>query len=99
MTRTATFVKNTDGRISTGVGTAYGKRLWKVSPPVKYHGGETEFVVTSAATAMMSGPETYIFPADESGKILDFLELPGSYRGGLDHDEAIRGLCESSEEE
>ena len=33
--------------------------------------------------------ETYIFPADEDGNVLDWGELEGSYRGGMDHEEAL----------
>jgi len=42
----------------------------------------------------MSGPETYIFPAKKSGDIFevaDWGELNGSYRGGFDHAEALKG--------
>ena len=98
MARTATLVRDTEEPRAGSVGSMHGKKLWKVDPPVKYDGGETSFVVTSAASVMFSGPETYIFPADEDGKILDFLELPGSFRGGLDHQEAIDGLCSSEDE-
>jgi hypothetical protein len=38
---------------------------------------------------MLSGPETYIFPSDETGKVIDWGELDGSYRGGLSHEKAI----------
>jgi hypothetical protein len=48
------------------------------------------YVVVSATTAMMSGPETYIFPATKTGRIKDWGELPGSFRGGLSHEEALR---------
>ena len=54
-----------------------------------YDGGEHEYVITSAANAMFSGPETYIFPADEAGDVADFSELDGSYKGDLDHQRAI----------
>ena len=50
-----------------------------------------EHVVVSATVASYSGPETYIFGADEAGEVAAWGELPGSYRGGLDHEEALRG--------
>ena len=53
--------------------------------------GYTRYVVVSA-TDVMDGPETYIFPADEDGNVLDWQEMPGSYRGGLDHAEALRRM-------
>ena len=33
--------------------------------------------------------ETYIFPSDQNGEILDYTELQGSYRGGTDIDKAL----------
>lgn len=53
---------------------------------------DTSYVVTSAAVVPWGGPETYIFPANEEGEILGWSELPGSYRGGLDHEEAIKNV-------
>lgn len=46
-------------------------------------------VVVSAVISRITGPETYIFGADEDGAIVDWAELPGSYRGGLDHAQAL----------
>ena len=61
---------------------------------IKYHDDDNgvesyEYVVVSAAIAPFSGPETYIFGADEEGNVVDWRELPGSYRGGLDIDAAL----------
>lgn len=88
--KTATFV-----RALTGFrGEA---RLYRVSPPMvenQWPGdGKVEHgcVVVSAVVAMFSGPETYIFPADESGAVVSWGELDGSFRGGLDHEAALRG--------
>ena len=63
-----------------------------------YGGCETEFVVVSAATDQLSGPETFIFPADGDGKVLAWQELPGSFRGELNFDKAIRQMCEDYRE-
>jgi hypothetical protein len=52
---------------------------------------QTEYVVVSAVVATFSGPETYIFPADKDSKVLNWLELNGSFRGALDHAEALKG--------
>lgn len=38
---------------------------------------------------MFSGPETYIFPADKTGEIVNWSELDGSFKGGLDHEQAL----------
>lgn len=36
--------------------------------------------------------ETYVFGSNRKGEVYDFDELPGSYRGGLDHERALWGL-------
>lgn len=72
--------------------------LYKVEPPYTVRNWNDEptcdasYIVVSAVNAMFSGPETYIFPAREDGEIIDWGELPGSYRGDYDHDEAIQGF-------
>jgi hypothetical protein len=86
MSITATFIKDLNGFSGHA-------SLYKLSEPVGYgwdgEKGKTEFVVVSAANVMFSGNETYIFPADEKGEVTDWGEMPGSYRGGLSHEEAI----------
>ena len=76
--------------------------LYKLSDPLMGY----EYVVVSAAKDCkdnydnMTG-ETFIFGSDELGKIKSFLELPGSYKGGLDHQKALNdagydiNFCES----
>jgi hypothetical protein len=49
----------------------------------------SEYVRVSASNVPRSGPETYIFLADERGEPINWLECEGSYRGGLDHAEAL----------
>ena len=67
-------------------------RLYRVDPPMTYEDGrQTEYVIVSATTVLASGPETYIFPASREGGILDWLELPGSFRGAIDHARALEG--------
>ena len=64
-------------------------KIYELDPP---HEG-AKVVVVSANNVMFSGPETYIFPAEKRGdvyEISDWGELDGSYRGGLDHAEALR---------
>ena len=94
----ATFVKDCSKNFT---GTAY---LYKLSEPIAYpswvHDEDeqremTEYVVVSATNAFDSGPETYIFPANQDGDILKWGELNGSFKGNLDHKEALRRLgCE-----
>lgn len=92
--KTAMFLRDVSENFK---GTA---RLYRVKPKaVWYEWPEdsdkrvrrtTRFIVTAATEVPYSGPETYIFPADRSGKVKDWGELEGSYKGGLDHDEAIQ---------
>lgn len=56
---------------------------------------ETFFVVVSATRPLFSsGPETFIFPADETGTVLSWMELPGSITGVWDHEAALARLME-----
>jgi hypothetical protein len=61
-------------------------KLYRLDPPLEGN----EFVAVSATVAYR-WPETYIFPADESGNVLDWGELDGSFRGALDHAAALEG--------
>lgn len=84
-------------RIPGGTGTML---LWSVEPAIRYQDWdgtkkktcETHFVITSAADVIYSGPETYIFPANSLGEVTDWGELPGSLRGSLNHETAIKGI-------
>lgn len=88
---TATYIKDVNPNAS-----GY-QRLYHVSPPIEgYRSDENDaklfydYVVVSAATVPYSGPETYIFASDEHGKVQHWMELPGSYRGGLKHEQALQ---------
>jgi len=70
------------------------QKLWRVTD-----GDSAHYVVTSAVYAMFSGPETYVFPADDNGVITDWGELEGSFQGALDHERAIAGYCAGAGEE
>jgi hypothetical protein len=71
--------------------------LYELSEPVRYANrdgveGWTHHVIVSGVLSMYAGPETYIFPADIEGRALCMIELyPGSFRGAVDHDAAVRG--------
>lgn len=77
--------EHTAARIRDLGGPGY-KRLYRMSPPLDGH----RYVVASAVDGPFSGPETYLFPADDTGEITDWLELSGSQKGLVDCDEAIR---------
>lgn len=70
--------------------------LYRFSPPLPdYRGNEHEFVVVSAIIlpkAMGGGAETYLFPANAQGDVVSWLEMPGSQKGTLSHQEVIEGL-------
>jgi hypothetical protein len=71
--------------------------IWSISPSIEYRDSDnnrhrTDFVLTSAANVPFQGWETYIFPCDEDGNVLNWLELPGSFKGEPDHEKAIMGI-------
>lgn len=79
--------------------------IWSVTPAVNWGGtwegsksGTADFVLTSAIDAMFSGWETYIFPCDKDGEVVDWGELPGSFRGPPNHEAAIMNLNHDREE-
>ena len=74
----ATYVK-------TIVGWTGDAKLYKLSPKLEGN----KYVIVSTTHVMLSGPETYIFGATEDGEVTDWGELPGSYKGGLDHNKAL----------
>jgi len=85
--KTARFIKKLEGWRGRA-------KLYELSEPVEYgwtEKGETKFVAVSAISfAPDTGlPETYIFPCDKDGNVLDWLELEGSFRGGMDHEKAL----------
>ena len=83
-------------------------RLYKLNPRVRYtrynHEGvkethESTYVVVSAIPGIaIKGivvnpmPETYIFPADNTGHITSWTELKGSFKGSMNHQQAINNM-------
>lgn len=80
------------GRLDGFTGDA---RLYKLEPPIEQKDWDGtlvathEFVVVSAVSVPFTGPETYIFPADAGGNVVDWGELDGSARGHMDHSLAL----------
>jgi len=84
---------------------AIARAHWKhyrVTPPLEQMGWDFDtdeeevvarydYVIVSASDVMFTGPETYIFGANADGTILDWGELTGSFRGALDHAQALEG--------
>lgn len=61
-------------------------RLYQLSEPLDGN----EYVVVSGISNRW-GTETYIFGADQSGEITNWGELEGSFKGSIDHAEALEG--------
>lgn len=65
-------------------------KVWDWLTNKEEDGAAYEYVVVSAVNAFGMGNETYIFPSDDTGKVISWGELEGSYRGGTDHHKALR---------
>lgn len=78
-------------------------RLYKLTPSLNekdyngHHKADHEYVLVSASHGAFSGPETYIFPANKRGDVTDWGELGGSFKGGLDHKQALENAGYSIE--
>jgi len=80
---TATFVKDVHGM--------RGKvKMFRLDPPLSGYGGIEASLALVSAVEVLGEPETYIFACNEDGKVTEWMELPGSYRGGLSHERALR---------
>lgn len=96
---TATSTSKTARELKRLEGWQGDARVFELSEPVAYdydwntdeYKSSTKFVVVSAASVMFSGAETYIFACDENGEVLNWMELEGSFKGGLDHERALQG--------
>ena len=72
--------------------------LWKLTEPQRlyqlnydtdeYESTEYEYVETSGTTYTVPH-ETYVFACKPNGEWITGLELPGSFRGSIDHAQAI----------
>jgi hypothetical protein len=88
--KTAAFIKKLDDWRSDA-------RLFRLSHPMEcrarsedgYEDTKTEYVVVSSVFAAYSGPETFIFPAREDGEVLSMLEMSGSQKGDVTHEQAL----------
>lgn len=84
---TATFIRQLPRE-----GLPVDARLFRVDPPMTDWNETTTFeyvVVSGSRVPELRQPETYLFGADEHGKILDWLELDGSFQGDVDHVKAL----------
>lgn len=70
------------------------QRLYKLNPPFEGH----EYIIVSAVEVTVSGPETYVFAANEKGEVTDWCELGGSFKGSLDHKKALNNIGYTEEQ-
>jgi len=74
--------------------------LYKLSRPISYYnltgeGPETvDHVIVSAVDNDFT-IETYIFPAYADGSTVNMCEMAGSFKGGMDHEHALKRLADS----
>jgi len=69
------------------------KALYKLNPPIEdwdSYNISYEYVVVSSVVARGTGPETFIFPSSPKGKVIGYLELPGSLQGTLELEDALK---------
>jgi hypothetical protein len=73
------------------------QKLYHVEPPTEFGSFDpesprrtTSFVVVSKACTPYSGWETYIFPANAEGMVVDWGELPGSWSGHHSHEATLQ---------
>ena len=68
--------------------------LYRIVPEVTYYADwvkhTTNYVIVSAVHDHLIN-ETFIFPADDSGSVIDWDELDGSLRGTTSHQKALEG--------
>ena len=90
MTKTATFVRNVTQ------GAAINQAVYLLSESYTYQReGDLRcwcVLVSSVVAPDHGGEETFIFPSDGEGNVLDWGELPGSQRYTTSHAEVLRGL-------
>lgn len=80
------------GEHSTGVSQVTWA-AYRCEPPYL---GEYAHVRISAAN-VMGNPETYVFPADSTGKITDYGELDASFKGACDIARALEEMGYAAE--
>lgn len=73
-------------------------RTYRLTPPMETSEGPTEYVVSSGCVAL-GVPETYLFRANADGEVASWVELNGSFRGAIDHGQALRNAGYSVDDE
>ena len=95
------FLHDTDDGVNTRVNGVINEQHQTGSCDYASISPDGRYVFYHASLYDNMTGETFIFGSDELGKIKSFLELPGSYKGGLDHQKALNdagydiNFCES----
>jgi hypothetical protein len=63
--------------------------LYELTPAMVNEKKKHKYVICSSADAMFTGIETFIFPANKEGNVIDWGELDGSQRGTSSHSEVL----------
>lgn len=67
-------------------------RLYRCEPALlTYDGDSVEYVISSAVDNAFA-TETYLFPANPDGDVVDWMEMPGSRRGVVDPEYVLSEL-------
>lgn len=64
-------------------------KFYRLDPPAEDYEGTPHSYVWVSGVEVLGKAETYIFPAGEDGKVLSYSEMPGSFRGAIDHGRAL----------
>lgn len=96
MSKTATLIRTLPRGTNSMVAA---QAIYKFDPPLptSYDEDESEttiYALVSASNAMFSGPEVYLFAYNdpEDTEPVSWMELPGSQKGTLSHEEVISDL-------
>lgn len=86
----ATYIRQVRGKL----GGQTDARLYRLEPALQTEDGrEARYVVVSAIdesyVELARFCETYIFEANVEGHVQNYRELPGSFQGEVNHEEAL----------
>jgi hypothetical protein len=91
--KSSTYVREVEGRDRSDSFVQLGRAaIYKLSEPLSFREDRSCTHVFVSSTTVMGVPETYAFPADESGKVLDWGELDGSQKGDVSHEQVLSDM-------
>lgn len=89
----STYVREVDRGDRSNAFVSLGRAaIYKLSEPFAFREDRSCTHVFVSSTTVMGTPETYAFPSDEDGKVLDWLELDGSQKGAVTHEVVLRDM-------